>query len=539
MMQIKLNLQILLLTLLSVSSVAQTQGTLFNYQGRLMNNNVAAEGSYDFLFTLHDAEVVGNAVGEPLAHAAIEVTAGQFLVPLDFGAGVFTGAVRWLEISVRVTGDVEPHTILEPRQALLPTPYAMYAGTAGNVATGTVTAAQLNTGESAPVPGQFLSYDGGNLVWSDPGAAVGDLWSIDGVNVYYSAGNVGIGGIAGTSKLLITGANPLTLSGPQPYLTWHDTLTDRSAHISSAGGTLYYRVPNAAGDLVTAGYEDSNGSVVRGRIHVEGNGPYITWADSGTGKSASISSANGALYYRVPNAAGNIVTAGYEDSNGSVVRGRIQVEGDGPYITWADSGTGKSASISSANGALYYRVPNAAGDVITAGYADSNGLVVRGRLVVEGAGEAFLNGPMSCQVLTIRGGADVAEPFVMPDEIVKGSVVVIDEEHPGQLKLSTEAYDTRVAGIVSGANGIQPGIALHQEGVLEGGQNVALSGRVFVQADAAFGAIRPGDLLTTSDTPGHAMKATDPSKAQGAILGKAMTSLVEGTGMILVLVTLQ
>jgi len=110
---------------------------------------------------------------------------------------------------------------------------------------------------------------------------------------------------------------------------------------------------------------------------------------------------------------------------------------------------------------------------------------------------------------------------------------------PGQLKLSTRAYDARVAGIVSGANGINPGIALHQEDALEGGENVALSGRVYVLADASGGVIEPGDLLTTSDTPGHAMKVTDHARAQGAILGKAMSSLNEGKGMVLVLVTLQ
>ena len=125
------------------------------------------------------------------------------------------------------------------------------------------------------------------------------------------------------------------------------------------------------------------------------------------------------------------------------------------------------------------------------------------------------------------------------EELEKGSVVVIDDEHPGRLKRSTGAYDTRVAGIISGANGVNPGIALHQEGVIEGGQNVALSGRVYVQAEATDAPIKPGDLLTTSDTPGHAMKVTDHTKSQGAILGKAMSSLSEGTGMVLVLVTLQ
>ena len=118
-------------------------------------------------------------------------------------------------------------------------------------------------------------------------------------------------------------------------------------------------------------------------------------------------------------------------------------------------------------------------------------------------------------------------------------MVIIDEAQPGQLKLSERAYDTRVAGVVSGANGIQPGLSLSQEGLMEGGQNVALSGRVYVRADATYGAIKAGDLLTTSDTPGHAMRVSDSTRAQGAILGKAMSPLKEGTGFVLVLVTLQ
>lgn len=143
-------------------------------------------------------------------------------------------------------------------------------------------------------------------------------------------------------------------------------------------------------------------------------------------------------------------------------------------------------------------------------------------------------------VLRITGGCDLAEPFQMSHEdIPKGAVVIIDEDRPGHLKMSEAAYDTRVAGIVSGANGVKAGITLHQEGLIEGGQNVALTGRVYAQADASHGAIKPGDLLTTSETPGHAMKVTDHAKAQGAILGKAMTGLKEGKGMVLVLVTLQ
>jgi len=68
---------------------------------------------------------------------------------------------------------------------------------------------------------------------------------------------------------------------------------------------------------------------------------------------------------------------------------------------------------------------------------------------------------------------------------------------------------------------------------------VALTGRVYVWADASAGPIRPGDLLTTSDTAGLVMKVTDYERAQGAIIGKAMSSLDEGQGLILVLVGLQ
>ena len=147
-----------------------------------------------------------------------------------------------------------------------------------------------------------------------------------------------------------------------------------------------------------------------------------------------------------------------------------------------------------------------------------------------------------CNNLTITGGADLAEPFdITPaeEQVSEGAVVIIDGAHPGQLKLADRPYDTRVAGVISGANGIHPGIQMQQQGLLEGGRNVALTGRVYVQADTSNGVIEPGDLLTTSSTPGRAMKVTDHVRAQGAILGKAMSGLSKGKGMVLLLVTLQ
>jgi hypothetical protein len=149
---------------------------------------------------------------------------------------------------------------------------------------------------------------------------------------------------------------------------------------------------------------------------------------------------------------------------------------------------------------------------------------------------------IACSSISINGGSDLAEPFPVgaaASEVPAGTVLVIDGKNPGQLKVSDQPYDRRVAGVISGANGINPGIQMRQEGVLDGGRNVALSGRVYVQADSANGSIEPGDLLTTSSTPGYAMKVTDYARAQGAILGKAMTALSQGKGTVLVLVTLQ
>ncbi|MBN2393900.1 MAG: hypothetical protein JXR84_24415 [Anaerolineae bacterium] len=154
-------------------------------------------------------------------------------------------------------------------------------------------------------------------------------------------------------------------------------------------------------------------------------------------------------------------------------------------------------------------------------------------------------GTTSVKVLAIQGGADLAEQFDISStdaeiEPAPGMVVCIDAANPGALIVCDTAYARTVAGAVSGAGGLQPGMVMGQADTIAAGDYpVALTGRVYVMVDASYGAVQPGDLLTTSDTPGHAMKVGDYDRAQGAILGKAMSSLDAGTGLVLVLVTLQ
>ena len=162
-----------------------------------------------------------------------------------------------------------------------------------------------------------------------------------------------------------------------------------------------------------------------------------------------------------------------------------------------------------------------------------------------GTGSATLSallqveGEARVDVLTIMGGADIVERFEAADSPEPGTVVVIDAERPGALKTSTEPYDLRVAGVVSGAGDVNPGICLSQDGVLDGDTLVAMTGRVFVRCSAENGPIRPGDRLTTAALAGHAMRATDKERTDGAVIGKAMGALDEGTGLVLVLVNLQ
>lgn len=152
-------------------------------------------------------------------------------------------------------------------------------------------------------------------------------------------------------------------------------------------------------------------------------------------------------------------------------------------------------------------------------------------------------GVTTTKILTILGGSDIAEPFDFEDEskVLPGMVVAIDPARTGKLRIANEPYDATVAGIVSGAGGINPGITLTQDGTVADGEHlVALTGRVYCYCDAdAAGSIKPGDMLTTSGTPGHAMKATDRTRAYGAVIGKAMSSLDSGKGLVLVLVNLQ
>jgi len=299
-------------------------------------------------------------------------------------------------------------------------------------------------------------------------------------------GNVGIGTTNPTAKLEVTG------------------------NVRTDGGTVLLE-PSTAGVFANDGLVFGDGGLAG--INYLGTGPWLAGFYGGAlgGLSPNVV----ALSW---DAGGNCSVSNNLSTGSLTVRGNyLVVNGGTPlYAYLGDDGVGSDVQIGSQR----------SGITAVAAYntADS----------------AYMH--FYCSSITIMGGADLAEPFKITsgqNDVSQGAVVVIDKKNPGQLKMSDQPYDRHVAGVVSGANGINPGIQMQQQGLLTGGKNVALTGRVYVLADASNGPIEPGDLLTTSTAPGHAMKVTDNAKAQGAILGKAMTGLSEGKGMVLVLVTLQ
>ena len=195
---------------------------------------------------------------------------------------------------------------------------------------------------------------------------------------------------------------------------------------------------------------------------------------------------------------------GHSDSNAGVVGESAGFDG-----VWGISHSQKNAGVS--------------------GHNDNGGLAGFFEGNVEVTGDITLTG----------SGQDCAEDFDISgtEQIEPGTVMVINDA--GMLQQSGQAYDKRVAGVISGAGGFKPGIVLGKEQSQGNRMPIALLGKVYCKADAKYSPIEVGDLLTTSPTPGHAMKVADPFKAFGSVIGKALRPLQDGQGLIPILIALQ
>lgn len=309
-------------------------------------------------------------------------------------------------------------------------------------------------------------------------------------------------------------------------------------------------------------WAEINGAEIPGDAYPENNpGPIAVWAvcnnSRGTGVLARSLSGDGV----VAHGATGVRAVGYQqnavvgESGAGDHGGRNGVAGFCGHVghsgVWGHhtqaGGTGVGGTCSGANGQGV--VGDAAdGDGVVGKSAASNKSGVAGLNSGSGYGiygwsKSGLAGRFDGNVeidrdLVVRGdillpNADIAEDFDMADGITlePGMVAIIGES--GQIEPCHSSADCRVAGIVSGAGMFRPGLVLdRQENPDRRAVPIALMGKACCYADASYGAIRAGDLLTTSPTLGHAMKISDPSRAVGALIGKALGSLCAGRGLV-------
>lgn len=147
-----------------------------------------------------------------------------------------------------------------------------------------------------------------------------------------------------------------------------------------------------------------------------------------------------------------------------------------------------------------------------------------------------VKGNVSANDVLIAGG-DCAEEFDVTGDAGPGTVMVLTED--GTLQPSQTAYDKKVAGVISGAGEYRPGVILGRRELPGRRMPLALIGRAYCKADAQFAPIEVGDLLTTSPTLGHAMRAVDPLRSFGSVIGKALQPLRTGQGLVAILIALQ
>jgi hypothetical protein len=510
----------------------------FSYQGRLTEGGAPASGNYDFTINLYDNPTVGS----PLA-SCYDVGTGSLLnQPVQNGlftfylfcgtsnSSVFTGGERWIEAQVRRTGTVTYTTL--PRQPISPAPYAFSLYPWAVISS---TAIGGSFGDS------ILNVYNRNTVasWSAFHAKSASGYAVrgespDGTALYgYSTDGYAVYGTTsyGTSGHFYSGHGYGIEAQSNGSDTW-----DHAGYFNAYMGYGIYA--KSVGNMAIRGEAGDISSLSQpaGPVGVVGIGDRGVWGSGdyqgvyGTSNSASgyggyftnYSTDGVALYaygtgtgrnkatLRVTNGETSGGMAAYLTNNSNFHNAHFYNSGSGGVLYLQNGGTGVDGT--------------GGGDFITALNGDENDAQFRVLTSGEVRSDVGFNTP----------AADFAEMLPAAAGLEPGDVLAIGPD--SKLHRSTEPYQGSVLGIYSTKPGFVGGQPV--DGNLTNHVPLAVVGVVPVKASAENGPICPGDLLTTSSTPGHAMKA-GPNPPVGTVIGKALGTLAEGKGVIQMLVTLQ
>lgn len=326
-------------------------------------------------------------------------------------------------------------------------------------------------------------------------------WTTNGSNISYNTGNVGIGTTTPGYKLDVGGSLNATsiYQNGAPFLSSQWATNQSNISYSSGNVGIGTNTPQTALQANGAGTSSFTGTA---------------------GSILSISGSGGNYYWGIDFRNSNSATYPYP-----LARIATQFTSSGTNLLF---GTSNNYASGITNTALAIRYD---GNVGVGTSSPTSKLDVNGNLSV--TGNINLTGTINAKY------QDVAEWVPSNEALPAGTVVVLNPTRSNQVMASTEAYDTRVAGVISDRLGLALGEA-GADKVL-----VATTGRVRVKVDATRAPVRVGDLLVTSDRPGVAMKSEPvnlggvPFHRPGTLIGKALEPLAKGEGEILVLLSLQ
>jgi hypothetical protein len=466
------------------------------FQGFLTSTGgVPTNGNVSMVAKLYNAPSGGTQLWAE-THPTVVVTNGIFQIALGSVTPLeipdFTGSPIYLGIAVN--GETEL-----PRTRLLASPFAIRAAEADHALTADI------AGDS--------------------------VWEVNGANAFRLGGNVGIGLSTPTAKLDVDGpaggllsmkvddqffvdpTNSFVGVGRSNRITSAERFGVRSPAATGFGGM--YVETQGVNALPFYGY--ATAGTAKAWHYFDGTTGNWNLHNNGSDRLSVKSDGNVGIGTTTPSAGLHVSHAGGVAFNN--VGLRVHETGASSVGSWCATFSSDANTVLTQNGS---------GDILRAFNVGFNPVF-----------KVLNSGEVVTPVLQITGGADVVESFDARGECEPGTVMVIDDESPGRLRASSNPYDRKVAGVVSGAGGVKPGIRLGQEGMLDGDTPVAMAGRVYVKCTTENGPIRAGDLLTTSARTGHAMRATDAERSHGAVIGKAMSALEQGEGLVLVLVNLQ